>query len=238
MISDGLNDSVLMGFQGMKPVADLAFKNKTFDTMGNRYLTSGVKVPMTSLFVTSEKTTLPIDLSALMTTRQMSSEQFYEFCRTNPELRIERNANGEITVMSPAFSDTGNRNLKISQQVANWADEDGTGEAFDSSAGFTLSNGATRSPDTAWIQSERWNALRDVRSNKAPIKSLILKALRNLIGMLFGGESLTPEEQTSFAPIVPDFVIELRSSSDLLSTLRTCLKSCPVQCRAIVTRQL
>ncbi|NJN48964.1 MAG: Uma2 family endonuclease [Alkalinema sp. RL_2_19] len=144
---------------------------------------------MTSLLIQSVVTPLPIDLSALMTLPKMSDGQFYEFCRTNPNLRIERNANGEVIVLPPAFSDTGNRNFKISQQVGNWADEDGTGEVFDSSAGFTLPNGATRSPDTAWIRSDRWNAL-------------------------------SPEQQASFAPIAPDFVIELRSSSDTLSGLQ------------------
>lgn len=144
---------------------------------------------MTSLFVKSETMTLPIDLSALISARQMSCAQFYEFCRTNPELRIERSANGEVTVMPPAFSDTGNRNLKISQQVGNWADENNSGEVFDSSAGFTFPNGATLSPDTAWIQADRWQAL-------------------------------SPEEQASFAPIVPDFVVELRSSSDSLVSLQ------------------
>jgi Uma2 family endonuclease len=119
----------------------------------------------------------------------MTDEQFYKFCLSNPDLRIERSALGEITIMPPAFSDTGNRNLKISQQVANWADEDGTGEVFDSSSGFTLTNGAIRSPDTSWILADRWNAL-------------------------------TPEEKASFAPIVPDFVIELRSSSDTLKGLQ------------------
>ncbi len=144
---------------------------------------------MASLLVQPMTTTLPIDLSALLTLPKMSDGQFYEFCRTNPELRIERNADGEVIVMSPAFSDTGNRNLKISQQVANWADTEGTGEVFDSSAGFTLPNGATRAPDTSWILADRWNAL-------------------------------TPAQQASFAPIVPDFVIELRSSSDTLSGLQ------------------
>jgi Uma2 family endonuclease len=143
---------------------------------------------MTSLVVQST-VPLPIDVSSLMTLPKMSDAQFYEFCRTNPELRIERNANGEVIVMPPAFSDTGNRNIKISAQVQNWADEDGTGEAFDSSAGFTLPNGATRSPDTAWILADRWHAL-------------------------------SPEQQASFAPIVPDFVIELRSASDTLSGLQ------------------
>ena len=33
------------------------------------------------------------------------------------------------------------------------------GVAFDSSTGFTLPNGAERSPDTAWIRQDRWDAL-------------------------------------------------------------------------------
>ena len=144
---------------------------------------------MASLLVNSERMSIPIDLSSLTTLSTMSEPQFYEFCRTNPDLRIERNAHGEVIVMSPAFADTGNRNFKIAQQVANWADDDGTGEGFDSSSGFTLPNGATRSPDTSWIQSDRWNRL-------------------------------SPEQKTSFAPIVPDFVIELRSSSDTLKSLQ------------------
>jgi Uma2 family endonuclease len=132
---------------------------------------------------------LPIDLSSLTATAQMSDRQFYDFCLSNPNLRIERSAAGEIIVMPPAFSDTGNRNLNIAAQVFNWTEKAGTGEAFDSSAGFTLPNGAMRSPDAAWILKTRWNAL-------------------------------TPAEQASFAPISPDFVVELRSSSDRLSDLQ------------------
>jgi len=33
------------------------------------------------------------------------------------------------------------------------------GIMFGASAGFTLSNGAVRSPDAAWISADRWNAL-------------------------------------------------------------------------------
>jgi Uma2 family endonuclease len=143
---------------------------------------------MTSLLVKSDQISLPIDLSSLIPMK-MSNQQFYEFCRTNPELRIERNANGEIIVMPPAFSDTGNRNSKVSGQLFVWSEADGTGESFDSSAGFTLPNGATRSPDAAWILAKRWN-------------------------------TLSPEQQASFAPIAPDFVVELRSSSDTLASLK------------------
>ena len=144
---------------------------------------------MTSLLVKSVQTPLPINLSSLIDLSQMSDEQFYAFCLTNPDLRIERNANGEIVVMPPAFADTGNRNGRIFGQLFVWAEADGTGEVFDSSAGFTLPNGAMRSPDAAWILSERWNALR-------------------------------PEQQASFAPIAPEFVVELRSSSDTLASLQ------------------
>jgi len=143
---------------------------------------------MTSLLVKAEQMSLPIDLSSL-TSMKMSDQQFRDFCRTNPDLRIERSANGEIIVMPPAFSDTGNRNGRVFGQLFVWSEADATGEAFDSSSGFTLPNGATRSPDAAWILSYRWNAL-------------------------------SPEQQASFAPIVADFVVELRSSSDTLMSLK------------------
>ncbi|WP_410510519.1 Uma2 family endonuclease [Nodosilinea sp. E11] len=144
---------------------------------------------MSSLLVKSVKTPLPINLSSLLAMPQMSDDQFYDFCQTNPDLRIERNADGEIVVMPPAFADTGNRNGRVFGQLYVWAEADGTGEVFDSSSGFTLPNGAMRSPDAAWILSDRWNRLE-------------------------------PEQQASFAPIAPDFVIELRSSSDTLASLQ------------------
>jgi Uma2 family endonuclease len=141
---------------------------------------------MTTLRIQTESIPLTVHLSSLT---QMTDEQFYTFCLDNRDLRIERSANGDVIIMPPTFSDTGNRNVKIAQQLANWSDQDGTGETFDSNTGFTLPNGATRSPDASWIKSERWNALTD-------------------------------EQKASFAPICPDFVVELRSSSDSLSSLQ------------------
>ena len=114
---------------------------------------------MTSLSIMSEAAPLSVDASPIMPQTKMTTAQFYTFCQANRDLRIERTAEGEVIVMPPAFSDTGNRNAKISQQLANWSDKDGTGEAFDSSAGLTLPNSATRSPDASWIKAQRWNAL-------------------------------------------------------------------------------
>lgn len=141
---------------------------------------------MITLLIQNESTLLTVNLPD---SESMTTEQFYQFCQLNRDLRIERTANGEVIVMPPAFSDTGNRNLKIGQQLANWADRDGTGETFDSSTGFTLPNGAIRAPDASWIKLERWNAL-------------------------------TEQQKASFAPICPDFVIELRSKSDTLKGLQ------------------
>lgn len=120
---------------------------------------------------------------------QMTDEQFFEFCQVNQELRIESNKFGELLIMPPTGSDSGNREARIIQQLMNWADEDSTGIAVSSSAGFTLSTGAKLAPDASWIKLERWN-------------------------------SLTEEQKQKFAPICPDFVVELRSPSDNLKPLQ------------------
>jgi Uma2 family endonuclease len=141
---------------------------------------------MTTLLIQTESTPLTVNFPSLV---QMTNEQFYEFCQANGDLRIERTANGEVIIISAAFSDTGNRNFNIAAQLGNWTEQDGTGIGFDSSTGFTLPNGAMRSPDASWIELERWNTLTDA-------------------------------QKASFAPICPNFVIELRSLSDRLIKLQ------------------
>lgn len=120
---------------------------------------------------------------------QLTDEQFHRLCHDNPELQFELTARKELVIMSPTGSKTGWRNSKINQRLANWAEADGTGISFDSSTGFTLPNGAKRSPDAAWVRKEVWDALTD-------------------------------EQQEEFAPICPEFVIELRSANDDLATLQ------------------
>ena len=85
----------------------------------------------------------------------MSREQFFQFCQLNRDVRIERNAEGSITVMTPAGGETGARGLYLSAAAYRWAEEDGTGVAFDSSTGFELPNGAVRAPDAAWVPRDR-----------------------------------------------------------------------------------
>jgi Uma2 family endonuclease len=85
---------------------------------------------------------------------RFSDEAFVEFCRANPNLRIERNSQGDLIVMPPAGGESSRRNMKVAAQLDNWAEEDGRGQAFDSSAGFRLPDGSILSPDAAWLSNE------------------------------------------------------------------------------------
>jgi Uma2 family endonuclease len=108
---------------------------------------------------------LTVNLKSLI---EMTDEQFFQLCQNNRELRFEKNANGELIIMPPTGGETGNKNARITQQMMNWTDVDGTGIAFDSSTCFKLPNGADRSPDASWIKLERWNALTDEEKQKFP----------------------------------------------------------------------
>lgn len=89
----------------------------------------------------------------------LTDDQFYELCVANRDLRIERSSNGEIIIMPPTGGETGRRNNSISGQLWYWNHRVKLGVVFDSSTGFRLPNGATRSPDAAWIPQEQWNGL-------------------------------------------------------------------------------
>ncbi|MCC5650496.1 Uma2 family endonuclease [Nostoc sp. XA013] len=119
----------------------------------------------------------------------LTEDQFYEFCQLNRDFRIERNAVGELVIIPLTDAETSQRNFEIIGQLGIWTKQDGTGVGFGSSGGFTLPNGAVRSPDAAWIKRDRWEAI--------PV-----------------------ELRKKFAPICPEFVIELRSQSDNLRILQ------------------
>ena len=90
---------------------------------------------------------------------RVTPKQFWEFCRANPDLRLERTATGKLIVMAPAGSESGGRNADLIISLGVWARADGTGKVFDSSAGFTLPNGVVVGPDAAWIKLDRWQAV-------------------------------------------------------------------------------
>jgi Uma2 family endonuclease len=89
----------------------------------------------------------------------LTDEQFYQLCRDNPDLKFERTEDGELIIMPPTGWGTGNRNVELSFQLQAWSRSNSLGIAFDSSTGFTLPNGADRSPDAAWVRRDRIEAI-------------------------------------------------------------------------------
>ncbi len=97
---------------------------------------------------------------------QVSREQFYQICANNPDLQLERNANGELVIMSPTGSETSSWNSDLTTDLNIWNRQNLKGKVFDSSGGFSLPNGADRSPDASWIPIEKWNAFTPTQRKK------------------------------------------------------------------------
>jgi Uma2 family endonuclease len=130
----------------------------------------------------------PLNLN--LDTVHLTDEQFYQLCQNNQELQFERSATGELIIMPPVGGESGNREADLMIDLGIWNRQTGKGYIFSSSTIFKLPKGGDRSPDVAWIEKERWQAL-------------------------------TLEQRRKFPPIAPDFVIELRSATDNLETLRS-----------------
>jgi Uma2 family endonuclease len=90
---------------------------------------------------------------------RITREEYRNLCRENPELRIERTAEGEVIIMPPAHSRSGEQNVNLAIDLGIWARKDGRGLTFDSSTGFDLPNGANRSPDASWVLKSRLKQL-------------------------------------------------------------------------------
>ncbi|MBD2360728.1 Uma2 family endonuclease [Anabaena minutissima FACHB-250] len=109
--------------------------------------------------------TITINLNNVV---RLSEDQFYQLCRDNPDIKFERNANGELIVMPPTGGETGKSNAKLTTRFVLWNEQTQLGEVFDSSTCFQLPNGANRSPDVSWIEISRWNALSLEQREKFP----------------------------------------------------------------------
>lgn len=120
--------------------------------------------------------------------RPLSDEELLAFCAANDGLEIESDADGSITVMTPAGSETSRLNQILSARLLIWTEQKGNGIVFGPDLGIRFADRTLRAPDTAWLSNERWKAARG-RAKK-------LKG---------------------FLPVCPEFVAELRSPSDRAS---------------------
>jgi Uma2 family endonuclease len=131
----------------------------------------------------------PLWLDVHSITLRVNHEEFEKLCQDNPDRSFELTATGELIVMAPVGGESGNYESELGGELFVWNRQTRLGKTFSSSTIFVLPNGAERSPDAAWVELSRW-------------------------------EALTPEQRKKFPPLVPDFVIELRSATDRLAPLR------------------
>jgi Uma2 family endonuclease len=89
----------------------------------------------------------------------LSRSQFRQIANDNPEMKLERNKQGNLIVMAPTGGETGNFNADLNGQLYVWNRTSQSGKIFDSSTGFELPEGGDRSPDVAWINIDKWEAL-------------------------------------------------------------------------------
>ncbi len=89
----------------------------------------------------------------------MTDDELLEFCAMNEPARVERDANGELIVMSPNFPVGGAIEGDVYLELGVWAREDGRGKTFGPNSGFTLPDGSLRAADAAWVSWTRWNQL-------------------------------------------------------------------------------
>jgi Uma2 family endonuclease len=90
---------------------------------------------------------------------KFSDAAYLAFCRANPNLRVERTAEGEILIVPPAGFESSNRNTKVTAQLDRWAEKDGRGIVSDSSGQFMLADGSALSPDAAWVSNAALRSL-------------------------------------------------------------------------------
>jgi Uma2 family endonuclease len=97
----------------------------------------------------------PLLLDIHSITLHVTHEEFEKLCQDNPDLRLELTKEGQLITMVPAGWESSKRNSKLNSRVEVWNEQVDLGEVFDSSGGFTLPNGAVRSPDVTWIEKSK-----------------------------------------------------------------------------------
>ncbi|MEQ8468093.1 Uma2 family endonuclease [Coleofasciculus sp. E1-EBD-02] len=118
----------------------------------------------------------------------VTQEQFTALAAANRDLRLERSAKGELIVNPPTGWETGRRNRSLTGQLDRWYEEN-----EDLGEAFDSSTGFIL-PNSA---------------TRSPDASWVSRER---------WQALPPEQKGTFAHICPDFVVELRSSSDTLKS--------------------
>jgi Uma2 family endonuclease len=122
--------------------------------------------------------------------RPLTDDEMLAFCASNEGLDIESDADGSISVMTPAGPDASRLNMILAAELTVWARQDGRGTVFGPDLGVRFADTTLRAPDAAWLSLGLWNPSRRTR-----------------------------KKAYGYLPVCPEFVVELRSPSDRASKI-------------------
>ena len=94
-------------------------------------------------------------------------EQYLAICEANPEVWLERTAEGELVIVRAGF-ECSYRSVEVIAQLAAWARRNGTGKTFGGSAAFILADGSALFPEAGWVSNERIAALTKEERHQFP----------------------------------------------------------------------
>ena len=98
----------------------------------------------------------------------VSDEELMLFSERNKPYKIERNEDGEITIMTPVGFSGGTHEGYVAAALIFWAEEDGRGKAVGANVGFTLPDGSCLAPDAAWLSANRLESLTPTQRDGYP----------------------------------------------------------------------
>jgi len=97
---------------------------------------------------------------------RFTDDELFAICASNKDLKIERNKQGKLIIMSPVGGLSSYYESELGGNLWAWNKQKGLGIVLSASAGFILKDGSILSPDAAWIEKNRWNNLKIVEKEK------------------------------------------------------------------------
>lgn len=101
---------------------------------------------------------LPMPIT-LRTAAPVSDQDLILFAERNKPYKVERNREGEITIMTPVGGIGSTHEAYVAAMLYIWANQDGRGMALGPNAGFNLPDGSCLAPDACWFEQKRWTQL-------------------------------------------------------------------------------
>lgn len=138
-----------------------------------------------------------MQFGSLEFSQPLSLQEVMQLAEQFPDIQLERNALGKVTIMTPVKKDSSKLESEVNGQLFLWFYEHDLGEVYSPNVGIVFPDEQMRSPDAAWISDER---IQESKSLEAVTGDDWLRA-------------------------VPNFVVEVKSSSDNLKTLKEKMKT-------------